>query len=315
MYSALGLQVIPPTIGFLLSKVIPEVEAKPRDLRVQSDLGDTTPSTVVVHRAKRIHGTVTEGSPVYEDNIRVVFVHRSSFRHVINMETRQHPGVRGDTCPGAMALMSQAEQCLAPLSQPTNATLVGGMTAESWKQSCRLYNESLRCVRNIVKKCHDSEVAMDMGRSMLTALRTGMGQLCENNHTFQRYLKHAECYAKQDASVRCVKKFSSDVTDVLAMDTDDADESTEKMCSSYHELIMCVNKIIESNCGRDAAELFDNLIKAQVPSHVSALCNLPPMSTRTTAYQSAVCRMAPTLLSSFFSVLLTAQYLIPYQLK
>ena len=44
------------------------------------------------------------------------------------------------------------------------------------------------------------------------------------------YLKHADCYAKQDASVRCVKKFSSDVTDVLAMDTDDADESTEKMC-------------------------------------------------------------------------------------
>ncbi|KAK2170618.1 hypothetical protein NP493_1147g00056 [Ridgeia piscesae] len=211
--------------------------------------------------------------------------------------------------------MSQAERCLAPLSQPTNTTLVGGMTAESWKQSCRLYNESLRCVRTIVKKCQGSDVALDVGNSMLTALRTGMGQLCENKRTFQRYLKHADCYAKQDASVRCVKKFSNDVRDVLAMDTEDPDESTEKMCSSYHELIVCVNKIIESNCGRDAADLFDDLIKAQVPSQVSALCGPPPVPTGNAHYDSAAWRMAPTLLCSTFGVLLTVLYVIPYPFK
>ena len=72
--------------------------------------------------------------------------------------------------------------------------------------SFSLYNESLRCVRNIVKKCHDSEVAMDMGTSMLTALRTGMGQLCENNHTFQSTClvpKHFSFHSSIDSPSVC----------------------------------------------------------------------------------------------------------------
>ena len=48
----------------------------------------------------------------------------------------------------------------------------------------------------------------------------------------------------------------------------------EYLCfSAFEFLLECVDIVIKQNCDEDAAQLYDELVKAQVPSEVSNMCH------------------------------------------
>ncbi|ELT98356.1 hypothetical protein CAPTEDRAFT_224940 [Capitella teleta] len=202
-------------------------------------------------------------------------------------------GAQNDSeCPPALELARRIETCLTPINALTaDAELFnwGGLTGQGWNTSCQAYHESAMCMRKLMKYCEGSENdELQIGEAMLIALQAGKRHNCDNPAVYEAYQRHSKCYTSiEGATVRCINAFTESMEQADAMYADmvsqqdgeeeysveNSDAYTKELCGGFDDLMRCVDGAISSRCGRDAANLFVDAMRNQIPDIFNEMCS------------------------------------------
>lgn len=172
-------------------------------------------------------------------------------------------------CPSDV--QSSTSQCLTDYEAHARAqtdefdqiNFYTGIDAENIRSICKTLFKSMRCVVQIQHSCPKREHSKII--TVVEGPLVNVAQLCHYENLYELYSRHQYCFARVKAeSNACYNEFTRQ-TASLTQDLEVPDHHvSQSYCRHFDTFLNCVKNNFRQNCGTEAANLTDQLVKSSI---------------------------------------------------